>query len=1178
MNNILNKNIRKIVFIFATFLILSNILKVQLYASENSINYIIEDKYITRVLSETTVEIFKNKLAKENIEITNKNGEILNDTDIIVTGTNVKIEESLYKVSVIGDINGDGKVTNEDVIKGEKYFINIDKIENEYLKSIDINNDGKYTITDLVQMNLIASSEKKIEDFIKKDFKEEPLFGMPEKEYDPDGDEDGDGLTNAEEEALGTNINEADSDHDGLIDYYEVNVSKTNPLLADTDGDGINDGDELPLGLDPLKEDSKGDGIKDGERELTYTVESKDTDVNIEITGKGNIVNTTIDAFESNSLSDVEGLLNTVYNFYTDGIMKKSIVKIKYDLNEIQKKQIQEDDLTIYYLNEKEKELEIVNTTVDKENKQLIAELEHFSNYIIGDKNVAHDKLKLSSDEWIDTDGDGKIDSWILANSGFLPEKDGFSFANYSSVQSEGGNCYGMATFAMLYYNKQLPKKMSDAEYDMYEKLIHHVKFEAQGYDLTNTYFDSYEPLYDYKMSTEGLKTYFYRPEDYRDRIENRTYMINNTYAEMMKNIGISIKENKCNRNDFDQYQKAVIDSYDEKLRENITSEESNLLNAIYRLFVEQAIDEEIGFGDSPDKAFSALKESLNNNIPIVIGINGNHAINAVKLIQQSPNKYKIEVYDNNYPGEKRYIYVTRIKFNKIQLNFTAWVNEYDYSFQYDSDNDGILEDMEYLDVCYLKKDEIYASLYDDGTLAFTAKNEPLEGKTLVKSYGDISYKEFKYSNDVPWYSDRESITNVDIIDKISPVSTAYWFSECNKITEIKNISNLDTSNVTDMSWMFDECSSLVSLDVSSFDTSNVINMDGMFAWCDSLTNLDVSKFDTKNVTDMSSMFYDCKSLTNLDVSKFDTSNVTDMSWMFMCCSKLKNLDISNFNTSNVIDMNCMFNSCSSLTNLDVSKFDTKNVTDMSSMFYDCKSLTNLDVSKFDTKNVTDMNCMFFWCNGLSFLNVNNFDTSNVVDMSFMFVGCKLSKLELSNFNTSNVTDMNSMFSSCSNLTSLDLSNFNTSNVTNMDSMFDGCENLTSLDLSSFDTKNVLSMESMFEDCKKLYNLNISNFNTGNVIYMNRMFYRCENLSSLDINNFNTSNVMYMKEMFYGCEKLTQLDLSNFDTKNVVSILRLFAYDKELTIIYVGPNWQVPDNTDIRGMFDYCGTQEVTRK
>lgn len=327
MNNLLNKNVKRIIFIFVTFLILSNILKVQLYASEDSTNYIIEDKYIIRVLPETTVETFKSKLAKENIEITNEDGEILNDADIIVTGTNVKIEKSTYKVSVIGDINGDGKITSEDVIKCEKYFINIDKIENEYLKSIDINNDGKYTITDLVQMNLIASNEKKIDDFIKNDFKEEPLFGMPKKEYDPDGDEDGDGLTNAEEEALGTNINEADSDHDGLIDYYEVNISKTNPLLADTDGDGINDGDEISLGLDPLNDDSKGDGIKDGERELTYTVESEDTDVNIEITGKGNIVSTTIDVFESNSLSDVEGLLNRVYNFYTDGIMKKSIVK-----------------------------------------------------------------------------------------------------------------------------------------------------------------------------------------------------------------------------------------------------------------------------------------------------------------------------------------------------------------------------------------------------------------------------------------------------------------------------------------------------------------------------------------------------------------------------------------------------------------------------------------------------------------------------------------------------------------------------------------------------------------------------------------------------------------------------------------------------------------------------------
>nr|MBP8179496.1 hypothetical protein [Acidimicrobiia bacterium] len=58
-------------------------------------------------------------------------------------------------------------------------------------------------------------------------------------------DSDGDGLTNAEEDALGTDRNDSDTDDDGLSDGDEVDEYGTDPLDDDTDGDGINDGDEV---------------------------------------------------------------------------------------------------------------------------------------------------------------------------------------------------------------------------------------------------------------------------------------------------------------------------------------------------------------------------------------------------------------------------------------------------------------------------------------------------------------------------------------------------------------------------------------------------------------------------------------------------------------------------------------------------------------------------------------------------------------------------------------------------------------------------------------------------------------------------------------------------------------------------------------------------------------------
>lgn len=73
-------------------------------------------------------------------------------------------------------------------------------------------------------------------------------------------------------------------------------------------------------------------------------------------------------------------------------------------------------------------------------------------------------------------------------------------------------------------------------------------------------------------------------------------------------------------------------------------------------------------------------------------------------------------------------------------------------------------------------------------------------------------------------------------------------------------------------------------------DTSNVTNMAYMFYGCKALTSLDVSKFDTSNVVNMLNMFYNCCALTSLDLSGWDTSNVTAMPAMFYKCNALKTI------------------------------------------------------------------------------------------------------------------------------------------------------------------------------------------------------------------------------------------------------------------------------------------------
>lgn len=65
-------------------------------------------------------------------------------------------------------------------------------------------------------------------------------------------DIDGDGLSNEEEVALGTDPLNPDTDGDGLSDYEEVKIYNTDPLNPDTDGDGFLDGEEVENGYNPL--------------------------------------------------------------------------------------------------------------------------------------------------------------------------------------------------------------------------------------------------------------------------------------------------------------------------------------------------------------------------------------------------------------------------------------------------------------------------------------------------------------------------------------------------------------------------------------------------------------------------------------------------------------------------------------------------------------------------------------------------------------------------------------------------------------------------------------------------------------------------------------------------------------------------------------------------------------
>ena len=427
--------------------------------------------------------------------------------------------------------------------------------------------------------------------------------------------------------------------------------------------------------------------------------------------------------------------------------------------------------------------------------------------------------------------------------------------------------------------------------------------------------------------------------------------------------------------------------------------------------------------------------------------------------------------------------------------------------------------------------------------------------------------------------------------DKIYTNSdSSYLFASLSEVEEINNIDVLDTSYTRDMNHMFavGYSSRLKNLDLRSFDTSNVVNMSYMFEGRRSLETLDVSSFDTRNVTDMSGMFYSNYKLTTLNVSNFNTSKVVNMSNMFRNCISLTSLNLSNFDTRNVTNMRGMFAGLM-LTTIDLSNFNTSKVTNMARMFALNPRLTSLNLSNFDTRNVTDMGEMFFNCSFLTNLNISSFNTMNVKNMYRMFNGLdSITSLNLSNFDTRNVVNMSNMFASSKKITSLNVSSFNTSKVTNMAGMFSGLEVLTSLNVANFDTHNVTDMSGMFEDCQSLRTLNVSNFDTSKVVKMGSgtrtfhykngvievsarsdnggMFEHCSSLTSLDLSNFRTDKVTNMNGMFANCISLTWLNISNFTTQSVTNMDIMFYNTRSLSTIYA-PSFDVSRVTTMEGMF-----------
>ena len=390
-----------------------------------------------------------------------------------------------------------------------------------------------------------------------------------------------------------------------------------------------------------------------------------------------------------------------------------------------------------------------------------------------------------------------------------------------------------------------------------------------------------------------------------------------------------------------------------------------------------------------------------------------------------------------------------------------------------------------------------YIATYESSTQTLTFKKNV--GETLPKNSA--------------WVEDKQTVATINnnigngtivhiVFDEsfstYAPTSLNGFFENLTRLETITGLEYLNTEKVTNMRYMFYNCSSLTSLDVTHFNTAKVTDMGYMFYNCSSLTTIYASsKFVTPQVSKSFNMFYNCKKLKGEE--EWKKGKATDKTYAKTAGGYFRDKAYDNRPWVKYADGTLTFR-CGYKKTWGENEYELNSGKNQPKWYTYNNNISRV-VFEASFANARPTSC-YAW-----FQNFKN-----------------LTQIEgIENLNTENVTSMRDMFNGCSSLTSLDLTNFNTAKVTDMKLLFAYCSALESLDLSMFNTENVTSMPSMFNGATNLKTLNVSNFNTEKVNNMGHMFANCPNLTSLDLSSFNTKGVEYVDNIFKNCSNLTTI-------------------------------------------------------
>lgn len=323
-------------------------------------------------------------------------------------------------------------------------------------------------------------------------------------------------------------------------------------------------------------------------------------------------------------------------------------------------------------------------------------------------------------------------------------------------------------------------------------------------------------------------------------------------------------------------------------------------------------------------------------------------------------------------------------------------------------------------------------------------------------------------------------------------------FSNLTNLKTIEGLENVDVTNVTDMSYLFNGDTNLTRLDLSYWAPKNTTDMNHMFSNCNSLERIyikDNSKsgsagnvFDVSNVTNMSAMFQGDKSLiyfgdhassaNSIEATENDIKNgnyvaglvylttdkVTDMSYMFQGCSSLIEISFA-VNTNSLKTFSHFAADCDHLAYFTCESLDdctTNNVADWSYMFandpelYEVQATFDVDEDKYIDSTATHM---FYNDSKLSEVLFSGY--GYLTDTSYMFAGCSAKEpTDIGSFTSAakggdnvsehyrKLTNMAHMYENCSGMGFIGLDDFVINDKVDSTDMLKGTNSLHDISLS----------------------------------------------------------------------------------------------------------------------------------